>query len=343
LDVDVSKTIERSLHRLELNIAEGEGEAGLSFAVQRRHAPVVMTMRAAFDARLVDAALGAGAVLRAPAVVRNLRRAGAGLDVVTDEGTIRACWVVGADGAGSRVARAAGRGKAARSVPAIESEIRVSRELFDSFSGSARFDFGSIPNGYGWVFPKRSHLSVGCLMTRCPGRGKGPSEVALNRHFERYLQTLGLDRPLEREDHGFAIPTRPRAGCSARSGVLLVGDAAGLADPVTCEGISHAIRSGQLAAQALVETREVPHRTAERYLELLEGSILSELRWASRLAPLLYDWPKLRGYVFRRVGDRLCDALTDVFSGIRTYRDLCTNPATLGRFLIGMVDSRVGA
>lgn len=341
LDVDIGSSIERSLNRVELNL--GDREAGLSFALERSPAPVVMTMRAAFDCRLVDAAVEAGVTLRAPSVFRDLRRAGPRFDVVTDQGAISASWVVGADGAASRVARAAGWGRAPRPVPAIESEIRVTGEVFDLFATAARFDFGLIPNGYGWVFPKRSHLSVGCLTTRPGGRETKPSALGLNRHFERYLRTLGLDSPLEREDHGFAIPTRPRGHRLARNGVLLVGDAAGLGDPLTCEGISHAIRSGQLAARALIETREEPQRTSKRYLDFLDESILPELRWARRLAPLLYDHPRLRGFAFRRVGAKLCEALADVFCGSRTYRDLLNRPATYRRLLGALIRSRAGA
>ena len=296
-----------------------------------------MTMRASFDARLVDAAVAAGATLLAPSAFRDLRRTDSGLEVVTDQGEIGASWVVGADGAGSRVARAAGWGSSRRAIPAIESELRVDADVFDRFAGAARFDFGPIPHGYGWVFPKRNHLSVGCLTTRSATHEPASRSLGLNRTFEGYLQALALDRPLEREDHGFAIPIEPRDRRLARDGVVLIGDAAGLADPLTCEGISNAIRSGRLAARAMIETRKAPDRTAKAYCDLLEESILPELRWARRLAPLLYDYPRLRGFVFRRMGAGLCEAFTDVFSGSRTLQGLLSRPSTYGRFVGALV------
>ncbi|MCP4203486.1 MAG: NAD(P)/FAD-dependent oxidoreductase [bacterium] len=336
LDVDVGSSVERSLNRVELNIG------GLGFAVERSPAPVVMAMRATFDSSLVEAALEAGARLLAPWAFRGLRSEGTRIEIGTDRGAIGVSSVVGADGAGSRVARMAGWGKPPRSVPAIESEIRVPREILDRFAGAARFDFGWIPHGYGWVFPKRSHLSVGCLATRRASYETRSSSLGLNHHFERYLRKLNLDHAFEREDHGFAIPTRPRDRRLARDRVLLVGDAAGLGDPLTCEGISHAILSGQLAARALIETREEPHLTEERYQALLERFILPELRWARRLAPLLYDYPRLRSFVFRRVGVRLCESLADVFCGSRTYQDLMHRPTTYRRLLGGLLRSWVG-
>src|SRR5439155_407389 len=74
---------------------------------------------------------------------------------------------------------------------------------------------------------------------------------AINLHgqLEEYLRVIGL-APQSLERHGFVIPVRPRAGPLARERMLLVGDAAGFADPVTAEGISFAAQSGKLAADA---------------------------------------------------------------------------------------------
>src|SRR2546426_9356241 len=75
------------------------------------------------------------------------------------------------------------------------------------------------------------------------------SRGAINLHgqLEEYLRVIGL-APQSMERHGFVIPVRPRAGPLARERMLLVGDAAGFADPVTAEGISFATQSGKLAA-----------------------------------------------------------------------------------------------
>lgn len=328
LDFDVGACIERRLHRIEVRL---DGEPG-QFAVERSPAPVVMVMRAEFDARLSRAACDAGARLEAPASFRGLSRGAAGLDVLTDRGKLKVTWVVGADGAGGRVARSAGFSEALHTIPAIESEIRVPQGVFERFAAAARFDLGIPPDGYGWVFPKAGHLSVGCLSTR--RRGRAPD---LNGRLDAYLRRLGLDGWIEREDHGFVIPIRPRNGRLARDGVLLVGDAAGLADPVTGEGISNAVRSGRLAARAVRETRHAPDRTGALYQRLLEAEVLGELRWARRLAPLLYGAPRVRKTVFRRAGSELCEAFTDIFTGRRTYRELLTRPRSYRSFLSALI------
>src|SRR5947208_2397836 len=185
------------------------------------------------------------------------------------------------------------------------------RATLDRFARAPRFDVGVVPHGYAWVFPKTAHLSVGVLTTH---RGA----INLHRQLEEYLRLIGL-APQATERHGFVIPVRPRAGPLARERMLLVGDAAGLADPVTAEGISPAARSGGLAADAIIASELDPPRARAGYHAALRP-LLDELRVARALARLLYEHPRARRWMFRRVGQPLVEAITDVFMGVRTYR-----------------------
>jgi len=112
---------------------------------------------------------------------------------------------------------------------------------------------------------------------------------------------------------------------------MLAGDAAGLADPVTAEGISYAVHSGRLAAAAALEGDAA--RASEHYAGSLRREILPELRTGRVLARLLYRHHRMRRRVFRHVGQPLCEALTDVFVGQRSYRGLLANPANYFRLL----------
>src|SRR4029077_6064907 len=127
----------------------------------------------------------------------------------------------------------------------------------ERFARVPRFDVGTVPYGYAWVFPKTAHLSVGVLTTH---RGA----INLHGQLEEYLRVIGL-APQSTERHGFVIPVRPRAGALARERMLLVGDAAGFADPVTAEGISFATQSGKLAADAIVASELDPPRARAGY------------------------------------------------------------------------------
>ena len=164
--------------------------------------------------------------------------------------------------------------------------------------------------GYAWVFPKRTHLSIGVCSMR--------SGVNLNTGLARYLATLGLDRPQHVEKHGFFITLGARADGVARGRVLLSGDAACLADPVTGEGISAAIESGTLAARAIVDGGGEPARVRERYDRSLRG-LRREVRIGRALARLTYERPWIRRWVFGRHGQKVVEGMIDVLTGDRTY------------------------
>ncbi|MEI2422145.1 hypothetical protein V6O07_17835, partial [Arthrospira platensis SPKY2] len=83
---------------------------------------------------------------------------------------------------------------------------------------------------------------------------KSRKKVNLKELYQDYLNELGLHTILTSEAHGFVIPISPRTDGFYRKGVLLTGDTAGFADPVTAEGISNALYSGQLAAEAIIES-----------------------------------------------------------------------------------------
>jgi flavin-dependent dehydrogenase len=243
-----------------------------------------------------------------------------GVRLDTTGGPLTAAFVLAADGAASGMARRAGWRDGRHLIPALEYEIQVDDRTFERFARSPRFDIGIVPYGYAWVFPKAAHLSVGALTTR-----RGP--MNLHRQLEEYLRVIGLT-PRAVERHGFVIPLRPRSGPLARGRMLLVGDAAGLADPMTAEGISFAVRSGRLAAEAILAGALDPERVAAAYQAAL-APLLRELRVARTLARVLYCHPRARRWLLGRVGQRFVEAMTDVCAGARTYRGAAIHLAAL--------------
>jgi flavin-dependent dehydrogenase len=183
---------------------------------------------------------------------------------------------------------------------------------FARLVGVARFDFGVIPAGYGWVFPKGAHLSIGVATMR---RG-----VNLHVTLARYLETLGLREVEGIDKHGFLIPLAPPREGVALGRVLLAGDAAGLADPVTGEGISAAIDSGTLAARAILDGGGEPAHTRADYAHALV-SLRRDLRIGRVLAHLTYELPRVRCWLFGKCGQRLADRMTDILMGDRTYAE----------------------
>lgn len=320
--------LERACQKVTLRFQE----AGFARTVERPDPIVSMTMRAELDAALARNAERSGTRLLAPCAVTALARRGEHVELETTSGVVRADLVVVADGATGPTARLAGFEAPLSTIPALEAEIRVRDDDLAEHARSARFDFGGpVAGGYGWVFPKREHLSCGVLsMSRGAAR--------LREKLARYLEQVGV-RPVAMEVRGYVIPVPVRAGGPARARVLLAGDAAGLVDPVTAEGISLALHSGTLAAEALAGNRSA--RDVEgAYASRLRADITADLSIARRLAHVLYGHPRLARTVFARAGARLCEAMAEVVLGERTYGELLARPLAWPRLLAATAFSR---
>lgn len=322
LPVDVRHVVEQDCHAAQLHLLPAE----LSFTTHRQTPIVSMTMRDQFDFALLSAAQAAGAVVHQRCTVENVSFQGDFLTVGTPTGSMKAKFVVAADGALSTVARKMGLADRRVLIPALEYEVTVARDRLDRFRGLARFDFGILPHGYAWAFPKKDHLSIGVLSTVQRGSD-------LKASMARYLDRLGCASVTQVEQHGFVIPIRPRTGPFVDKRILLVGDAAGFADPVTGEGISFAIRSSLMAAQSLIDRHLEEEPVKHAYTRSLAETILPELQKGRWVARLLYDFPRTRSWAFSRQGQRLCEAVTDVMAGKRFYRDLTFTPRTLLKLL----------
>src|SRR5262249_53148936 len=177
----------------------------LHFSVVRRNPIISMTMRDKLDFLLVSAAADCGAEIRSQCEVVELAVQSDGVELIAGGEKISAQFVVAADGAMSATARRAGWQETRNLIPALEYEVFVSDALLDRFGQTARFDFGVAPYGYGWVFPKKDHLSIGVLSMH-------RRSINLGAVFEQYLKAVGIDQIEKAERHGFVIPVKPRSG-----------------------------------------------------------------------------------------------------------------------------------
>jgi geranylgeranyl reductase family protein len=298
----------------------------INFVTTRTQPIVHMTMRADLDCLLAREAETAGVHVIESCPVKTVNVQDDFVEIISDRQKFRAKFVIAADGVHSTTAKMTGWSELPMLAPALEHEIYLADEDFARFSQLPRFDFNAIDAGYAWVFPKRTHLSVGLLSTHrfCPD---------LQTKLADYLQQLGIMRIQKTEKHGYLIPLAPRREPLARGRVLLVGDAAGLVDPVLAEGISHAILSGQLAAAALSECRLEAATVSRCYQSLLEQQILRELRAGRFLAKFLYHHQGIRNGAFKLGGQKLCEFVTDVVMGERCYRDAVNQPSSYLKLL----------
>ena len=111
--------------------------------------------------------------------------------------------------------------------------------------GAMEFDFGAVDRGYGWIFPKGDHLNVGLysLNSTIPQANRKLAEFVAAKTGQNISGAI----------HGHRIPHDGRRFRQIRSDACLIGDAAGMIDPFLGEGIYNAVRSGQLAAGAILK------------------------------------------------------------------------------------------
>lgn len=196
---------------------------------------MAFVQRMEFDEFLARRAMEAGARLQEDSEAVGYATDGDGVTLTLKDGsTRRAAWAVVADGAISRLRRQAAPGHRFGQT-AIEIHAPVERD------DPPRLDFGLFPWGYAWDFPKRGFRSVG-LGGRPERTGDQKALLAA------YLDRLGL--PATTKVSGWPLPDRP-LWTRARGRLLFTGDAAGLCEPISGEGIYYALRSGERAALAL--------------------------------------------------------------------------------------------
>jgi geranylgeranyl reductase family protein len=259
---------------------------GMPYLRQHNQPLIHTVMRDEFDHFLVKRAQQVGAVLRDGQKVTQVQAAADWVEVSTADSIFGSRLVVGADGAYSIVSRKPGMEKRMEYVAGMEAEVVVSGEELGKWKSRAQIDMGCIPGGYGWVFPKRNQLSVGvgCLASRTR---------YLNRYHEKFLDSLGIGCYTIAGSSSHLIPMSTKGRLVWQDKALLLGDAAGLADPLTGEGIHNAILSAQLAAP-VIENCLLDSKVGLRdYQEVIEEKIIPELRIARTLSKFLTHFPHL--------------------------------------------------
>jgi geranylgeranyl reductase family protein len=265
LPVDPAPVVEHVVDRMEFR---------LRYARRfERHAPaplVLMTQRRRLDHFLAEEAARAGADFRD------------GVKVKVEEGAVAVNGerigvqvVVGADGANGITARAFGLGGGIVHGVAFEGNARYDAR----YEGRAVIELGTIPGGYGWVFPKGDHVNFGVG----GWEREGPK---LRDHLARLCREHHVDAATLTNVRGHRLPLRRNGTLVARGRTLLVGDAAGLVDPLTGDGMYEGFISARLAAEATLDVLAGRAASVDAYATRLSSAIepLAGASWGAKLA-----------------------------------------------------------
>jgi geranylgeranyl reductase family protein len=288
---------------------------GGTVTMRLRH-PLLIYSRRDLNQLLLDRAARAGAQIERERVLAAEPREG-GWRVRTRSGTLDADYLVLATGARNSLRHLGTEWKPHDTMCALgyyvpETRPRVDIQFFPNFEG------------YIWVFPRTDHLSVGIC-------GKGVPSQKARQLLHDYMDAHGIPRR-DARFYAHLIPALERP--SWRSNRICgphwvaAGDAAGLVDPVTGEGLFYAIRSGDLAAQAILHERLEPGRRHAVYDSLLRGEFLEDLVYGAGLAKrfflqeILFSSVPARMIELMRHSARMRDIVQDLFAGTQRYLDL---------------------
>jgi geranylgeranyl reductase family protein len=318
LDDDVASVIEHTVYGVRFSYRGAE-----SFLIESPTPIAYMVMRDRFDHALLERARAAGTQVQQGECATVFRQSPNGVVVATDRGRYRAKVLIGADGANSLVAQQLFPGPKPMRMPTLESEVMVEHEEAAQYreANAVLIDIGTASKGYAWVFPKSRQLSIGVAEFR--EKAGSPK-----RTFERFTrqdpwlahrtipQPVGHPLPIFRHRWRSA---EVQSGRLVNGNALLVGDAGRLVDPLFGEGIYYASRSGRMAAQAVLGRFRDRSLSLHEYDHALEREIYPEFRIASRMARIVYSFPRLCYRVMQNYQD-VIRLYYGVLQGRTTYQ-----------------------
>lgn len=275
-------------------------------------APFWIVRRSVLDSFLADRAAQEGVSICFSTTAESVERQG-DLWLVTDQrGEQRlARTLVIADGSSSSLATQLGLGP---SRPRFASTLSVEVECPTREPGVAYFDFGLVPQGFSWVFPRHQGYSIGV------GTFLGQDELNTDAVLDQLLPSLGLTK-----DAGQQRPSRLRVWDGHHPldgpGVLVAGDAASLCDPFLAEGLRPALMSGCQAAVAIDGWLCGNPLALKGYTSTMRRDWGESMAWGKRIAQVFYRLPRV-GYQLGIKRPTAPQRIAQILSGEMGYGDI---------------------
>jgi len=240
-------------------------ECGLRYRhrfTRRAHGPLAyMTQRRRLDHFLLQKAREAGAEVREGETV--------------DARELEARIVIGADGCNGPSAKQLGLADGV--VHGVALEANYPHE--PRYTGAMVLEIAVIRGGYGWIFPKGDHVNVGV-------GGNGEEGPKLRTELRRMCEAYGIDPDAAHETRGYRLPLRLTGTRLARGQTAVIGDAAGLVDPFSGDGMYEAFLSAKLVTNAALDVLSGRAETLDAYQAAVERRIapLTRAGWGAKRA-----------------------------------------------------------
>ena len=284
--------------------------------VRRKTRRAILVSRDKFDAYIVSKAVDVGVVLHEEEKATSITQNQSKVVVETTKEKYNAKVVIGADGVNSIVSKQVREPYRPNELAlGITAEIPATNEEVDEYIDNAiDIHYGITKFGYGWVFPKEKHFSVGVA-------GILPLMKTPRNIFMTFLKKLGFSTDVVTHAHLIPSGGYEREVCSDR--IILVGDAAGFVDPFYGEGIKYAFISGKLAAERIVESNEnddFSKFALDTYKRSCYKSFGANLEYSLRLTRLMNKYP---GIFFRLLSSdkKVLDKGFEIVAGRMEYKE----------------------
>jgi len=284
--------------------------------------------RASFDAFLLQRAIDQGAVCHFGQRFLSFTQDNDLISAQTANRSYQSRYLVGADGVHSSGSRQLGLLQNRETSLAYEANMTTPEDSQDALTDSVTFDFGALDFGYAWIFPKRKHLNVGVFRS-------WPGKQASKKHLSRFIAKHPLlSRATIKQLRAYPIPRGIRREKLHDKRVLLVGDAANLADPWLGEGLYYAISSGKIAAEEILKHFKGDTPDLSGYTNKIHQRFTCQFSYARRLSLLINALPTLSVRLLQSNAS-LQGMIISLLRGEKTHAEMCHDlPAWLPRRIL---------
>jgi geranylgeranyl reductase family protein len=207
------------------------------------------------------------------------KAAEAGADVregeTADARELDARIVIGADGCNGSSAKQLGLAEDIVHGVALEANYPYEAR----FAGGMVLEIAVVRGGYGWIFPKGDHLNVGV-------GGNSAEGPKLRAELRRMCEAYGIDPGTATETRGYRLPMRRPKTLLSRGTAAVIGDAAGLVDPFSGDGMYEAFLSAKLVTEAALDVLAGRAESLDAYQAAVERRIapLTRAGWGAKAA-----------------------------------------------------------